>query len=304
MAAHGQTYDTVRSVVNNSKTDKHVNVPGTRLYIIPPPGFIVSKNFMGLEKGNNGILIYDIVGGSFYTNAATFDRKGFEEKGARVFDYRQIKVNGYPAKYLFTQGDMTSTAHGLAFGDSTFCTMVMATYISTDDKTGSDIVKALNTIYYDKSKKIDPFETAYFSLDDKNSKFKFFQYSANLYTYTVGGVDKKESADSDFPAVVVTQLPRPENSSPKSLAEMMILKAVEHGITNPKIKNSSTQQVNGYDAYEAEVYADMQGKNRLIYQLVVVKGDKLIDIQGLADNDFTNNLNDFKKLAYTLKFKE
>ena len=296
-----QFYDTVHSVINNIKTDKHVNIPGTRLYLIPPPGFIVSKSFLGLQKGNNGIVVYDIVGGSYYTNAATFDRNGFEQKGARVFDYRQIKVNGYPAKYLLTQGDMTSTAHALAFGDSTFCTLVMATYINTDEATGRDILRALNSIYYDKNKKIDPFETAYFTLDDRDSKYKFFQYTANLYTYTIGGVDKGKN--NTFPVVIVTQLPKPENSSAKSIAELMIQKSVQYGMGNLKVKNSSTNKVNGYDAYEAEVYGDMQGQNRLIYQLVIVKDDEAIVIEGVADNDFLDNLNDFKKLAHTVKFK-
>jgi hypothetical protein len=303
LVASGQSYDTIHSTINNVKTDRHVNIPGTRLYIIPPPGFIVSKNYLGLQKGNNVIIIYDIVGGNFYSNAATFDRKGFEEKGLRVFNYKQIKVNGYPSKYLFMQGDITASAHSLAFGDSTFCTMIMASYISTDDKTGNDIVKALNSIYYDKNRRINPFETAYFALDDKGSRYKFFHYAANLYTYTIGGTDNSKGTGGQFPVVLVTQLPKPENSDARTLAKLMIAKAVEHGLTNPKIKTSSTEKVNGYDAYEAEVYAEMNGKKRLIYQLIVLNGDQAVTIQGVANDNFDSNISEFKKLAHTVKFK-
>jgi hypothetical protein len=103
LTACGQaSNDKIKSDIKNSKTSKHINITGTRLYIIPPTNFKVATTFIGLQKGDKAIFnIYDLVGGNFYSNAATFSKAEFEKQGVRVFDYRDIKVNGYPAKYIF-----------------------------------------------------------------------------------------------------------------------------------------------------------------------------------------------------------
>lgn len=303
LTACGQpSNDKIKSEIKNSKTSKHINIPGTRLYIIPPPNFKVATTFIGLQKGENSMLnIYDLVGGNFNTNAATFSKGEFERQGARVFDYKEIKVNGYPAKFIHMQGDASSKGYAIVFGDTTFSTMIMAAYPVTDENTGKEIVKSLNTIWYDKNKKIDPFETANFSLNDKESKFKFFQYNANLYIYTVGGLDNKDNRDEPF--IIVSQLPKDNTMTSKSIADAMIAKAQQYGLTNPDVRNISTEKINGYDTYQAEVFGQMQGKSSVIYQCVTTKGDKAIVIQGIAKSDLETNVQDFKKIASTIQLK-
>lgn len=303
LTACGQTSnEKIKSVIDNSKTSKHFNIPGTRLYIVPPPNFKVATNFIGLQKSDKAMFnIYDLVGGNFYTNAATFSKEAFEKQGARVFDFKDIKVNGYPAKFISLQGDLTTKAYALVFGDTTFSTMIMAIYPVTDDVTGIEIINSLNSIWYDKNKKIDPFETANFSLDEKVSKFKFLQYSANLYIYSIGGIDNK--GDKDAPMVLVSQFPKDNTMTVKSIADMMLVKIQQYGLTNPQIKTASTQKVNGYDTYETEVYGQMQGANSLLYYLVVAKDDKAIVVQGIAKKDIENNLVEFRKLANTIQVK-
>lgn len=303
LTACGQTTTNKINVdIRNTKTSKHINIPGTRLYIIPPPNFNLSSGFIGLQKGEYSMVnIYDLVGGNINTNAATFNKVEFEKKGAKVFDFQEIKVNGYSAKFIHVQGDATAKAYELVFGDTTFTTMVMAVYPISDEKTGNDILNSLNTIYYDKNKKINPFETANFLLDDKNSKFKFFHYNANLYIYTIDGKEDKENKDA--PVVLVLQSPMDKNMTAKSLAEMMIAKIKQYGLTNPEIKNSSSEKINGYETYLAEVYGQMNGKNSLIYYCVLAKDNKAIIIQGIAKNEIEDNIEEFKRMANAIKLK-
>jgi hypothetical protein len=303
LTASAQTSnDKIRPEITNSKTSKHINIPGTRVYIIPPANFNVAGTFIGLQKGDNAMFnIYDLVGGNFYSNTATFSKAEFEQKGVKVFDYRDIKVNGYPAKYIFMQGDDATRTYGLIFGDTTFSTMILAVCPVADETTSKEIINALNTIWYDKSKKIDPFETANFSLDDKVSKFKFAQYNANIYIYSIDGVQNKE--DKDAPVILVSQFPKDNTTTVKNIADMMISKMQQYGLTDPEIKNPSTQKINGYDCYETEVYGQMLGKNSLLYYCVVAKGDKVIVVQGIAKRDIENNLQEFKKLTGTIKVK-
>lgn len=294
--------DTINPSIENSKTNKHVNIPGTRLYIVPPANFSIASSFVGLQKGETSTFnIFDLVGGNFNTNAAKFSREGFEREGIKVFDFKEISVNGFPAKFISMQGDMASRTFGLVFGDTTFSTMIMAVYPADDKVTGEDIVESLNTIWYDKDKKIDPFETARYTLDDQGSKFKFFQYNAGFHLYTIDGVEQKE--DEDEAMLMVMQFPKEQTATVKSIAEMMIGKMGQYGLSNPRIEISPVQEVNGYDAYEAVAYGEIEGNKSLIYYCIVARGDIAIVMQGIAKKDMETNLKEFRNLSSTIKLK-
>jgi hypothetical protein len=304
LTACGQTSTTakINGHISNTKTGKHINIPGTRLYIIPPPNFKVASTFIGLQKGETSMFnIYDLVGGNINTNAATFSKAEFERQGAKVFDFKEIEVDGFPGKYIHMQGDASAKAYSIVFGDTTFTTMVMAIYPVGDEKTGDEILKSLNTIYYDKNKTIDPFETAYFTLDDKGSKFKFFHFSANLFIYTVGGTENKD--DKDAPVILVSQLPKDNTMTAKSIAEMMVSKAQQYGLTNPELNNTTTDKINGYETFQTEVNGQIQGKPSLLFYCVLTKGDKAIALQGISKKDNQANIEEFKKLAKTIRIK-
>lgn len=301
LSACGQT-KTEKKDIDNVKTEKHINIPGTRLYIVPPTGFTVATSFFGLQKDDNsGFQIYDLVGGNYYTNAATFSKEAFKQKGAKVFDYKEFKVNGFPAKYIFMQGDQNAKAISLVFGDTTFSTMITGIYPSTDDITGDQIQNAIKTIYYDKSLKIDPFATASFTLDETKSIFKFSKSISGMFMYYIGGVDKRSFNDEPF--ITVTTIPKDPSMNAKIISEMMVSSLEQYGLAEKDLKNISTSNVNGQSSYEVEVYGKMKGKSSLIYQLIVTGQDKAIAIQGIVKSDFDSNLREIKNLAKTIKLK-
>lgn len=290
----------IKKEITNNKTSKHINIPGTRLYMIPPPGFTVAKTFIGLENGNLGMMnVYDLVGGNYNTNAATFSKEAFESKGLKVYDFQTITVNGFPCKYVSIQADATTTAHSLVFGDTTFSVMIMSSYVSANEEIGKQILGAINSIYYDKSKAIDPYETANFTLDESKSKFKFQNYTANLYIYTIDGKDNKGQADD--PGILITQFPM--DGTPKQVAEAMVDKAGQYGLTEFKIRDAGELDINGQKGYAMEIHGLMKGKPSILYTCVVAKGDKGIIIQGIAPKDPEENLKEFKNLINTIQIK-
>jgi len=295
--------DTIKSEIRNTKTEKHIIIPGTRLYIIPPPNFKLTNTLSGLERDiYTAMVVMDLVGGNFYTNAATFSREAFETKGIRVFEYEEIKVNGYPAKYIVMQGDPYTKVFGLVFGDTTFSTMIMTTSLVADKDVVAEIISSLNSIYYDKSRKIDPLEKAYFSLDDSISKFKFQSFNASfIYTYSIDG--KEIEGNKEAPFLIVMQLPSDQTSTLKDVAGMMIAKSQEYGLTDPKVISQSQEKINGYNAFEAVISGQIEGKSSLYYYCVVEKGNKQIVIVAITKNNNEVNLEEFKKLAHTIKMK-
>ena len=193
VASCGQTSN--KGFPNEIKTTKlatQINIPGTRVFIVPPEGFRLSTTLPAIEKGNSGLVqTMDLVGGSFYTNAATFSKEKFEQRGIKVFEYKELKLNGFPAKFAFIQGDPQTKVYNLVFGDSTFSTMVMGVFATNDTKTGEQVRQAILSIYYDKAKQVDPFATALFKLDDRRSTFKFAKFAASMYMYYIGGIKER-----------------------------------------------------------------------------------------------------------------
>jgi len=292
----------IKADIQTTKTPQHVNIPCTRLYIVPPPNFQIAKTFIGLEKGSKSFFsIYDVIDGDYYTNAANYNDEEFEKKGIRVIEYKEIKINNYPAQYISIQSNAFTKGLIIVFGDSTFCIMITAMYQASDEKSQNEIIASLNTVWYDKSIKIDPFSTANFSLNDKKCKFKYFKYDASLYTYSIDGKDTKN--DQDAPRVLVVQIPKDNAMTVKSIADLFLEKNQQYGLTNTIFKGVSTEKINGYDTYEIEVYGQIPEKNSMLYYCIVANGDKAVVIEGISKKDNEANLIEFKKLSRTIQMK-
>jgi len=279
--------------IKTTKVATQVNIPGTRVFIVPPDGFKVSSTLPAIEKGNSGLVqAMDLVGGSFYTNAATFSKEKFEQKGVKVFEYKELKVNGFPAKLAFIQGDPQTKVYNLVFGDSTFSTMIMGVFASNDNKTGEEIKQALLSIYYDKATDVDPFATAPFKLNDNNSIFKFAKFAASIYMYSIDGI-KKDSYVNE-PYFMVLPLPT-EGASLKAIADDMA-----EMIKDSNIKNVSENKTNGFQSLKREVYGKLNGKPALLFQHIVLIGQSAIVMQGIADDNFDKYIIEFENLSNTV----
>ncbi|HYG52218.1 MAG TPA: hypothetical protein VD905_15010, partial [Flavobacteriales bacterium] len=279
-----------------------VNIPGTRVMMSLPKNYSVSKKFIGVEKGRiTGILIYDMSDGNYFGNAKTFDRKTMEAKGAKVFEYAQTTVDGYPAKFLYMQGDPSKAGMMLVFGDSTFSCSLMAAFIPGNDVLAQEIKDILMHVQYDKKIRVNPFDIAGFTLDSTVSRFKFASYNAGMYTYSVNGV-KKQSYENE-PLVIVTQLPSEGVSTAKETAKAMLISYQQKGFfpyQQPIERNTS---LNGYEAYEAILNGTSMGDTVLFYQLATLKDEKIFVFQGIAKNEFGSNLEEFKRLGYSMRLK-
>lgn len=287
--------------ITSTKTSNHINIPGTRILILRPDGFAIAPNFVGLKKGELGMInIYDLIGGNYYTNAATFSASKFESNGAKVFEFKEFTFNDYPAKFISMQGDPQTKSFSLVFGDTTFSSMILAKYVATDLETEKQIKDAIFSIVYDKKITIDPFAAAKFSLKDSESKFKYAKSSSGMFFYSLGGIDKKEYKNEPF--ITVTQLPL-EGNNAQSVAEMMVLNLMKYGLTEKQITNQLTKAVNGYSTFEFEMTGKLQNEKTNFYYLVVTDSNKAIVIQAKFNDSSKEALTEIKKLAHTIKIK-
>jgi hypothetical protein len=177
----------------------------------------------------------------------------------------------------------------------------MCVYPSADEATGRELLNTLNSIYYDKNHKIDPFEAAAFSLDEKASRYKFLNSNPPLYLYTIDGLDDRKNPDA--PSVAVTQMPYDRTTSLKDVADLMLNKTRQYGLTEATPKFATTKTVNGYQVYETGLDVVVKGVKGYMYYCVVAKDDKAFVITGTIHKDIENSLAEIKKLAYSIKLK-
>jgi hypothetical protein len=283
------------------KTAKHINIPGTRFFIVPPAGFEIAEDQPALVKGGSrGIVVMDLMGGNFYTNGATFNRKGFEAQGITVQDYQELKVDGFPAKMVAILSPEGMKGYNLIFGDTTFSVSVMVAFPRSDDATGEEIRRALQTIYYDKSWKVDPFAKAAFRLDDTHTRFKFAKFTANIYLYSLDGI-KKESYE-DEPMFMVSVVPA-MGMMPEIIADESLNKIKEKTTRVIESGEGVMGKVHGYSSFRRSTYLEMKGKKTLFYQHIVIIGNTAVLMMGIANSNIENYLSDFQQLSNTITGK-
>ncbi len=293
----------IDSNIRNTRTANQVNIPGTRVYMTTPAGFKFSPELIGFRKGDFAMItVYDMVGGNYNTNIAQFTKQELESKGIKVYEYKNVTVDGFPGRFIHVQGQPGRQTYDLIFGDNTFSTMVMAAFPALDQKAAADIIHSMNSIYYDTSKKIDPTAIAGFTVNDSMSPFKFRQFSANVFLYTPGGKEIKGSEDA--PMVIISQVPRDQaDSDAKSVATLLLSQVQNYGLSSPEMKNISMNSLNGYDTFQGEIHGQFRGKPMIIYCCIIGRGNLFVWLEGFAKNDFDNNLDAFKKMAATLRIK-
>ncbi|MGI4874115.1 MAG: hypothetical protein ACRYFX_23390 [Janthinobacterium lividum] len=280
-----------------------VNIPGTRVFITPPPGFKLGTDFTGLQRDDTtAVMIMDLMVGNFYKNAATFSRQELESRGVQVFAYQDTTISGYPAKTLFLQPNPATKSYWLVFGDSTFSTMCTAIYPSNDAQTGRQLKQALLGVRYDKKLRVDPLATAPFVLDSTRTKYRLTLFSGGMYTYSIGGAstpaDKQHEA-----AITVVALPADPAQTPATMAAAAVAQLESHGLVGTSLRAASAVPVNGYDAYEEVVHGSMKGKQALVYELFVSNGQKAVLVQGILPAGSEGELGAVREFARTIKFK-
>ena len=192
--------------IRNSKLKTHVNIPGTRVFLVPPKGFKISSTFKGLEKGDiTRIEVTDLDGTNFSITAPTFSKDQIEQAGYPVLEFKELTVNGFPAKMAFLRGRNSIRVYGFVFGDSTFSTIIWAVFDGREGATRDQVRRALLSVYYDTSMNLNSYAPAVFTLDDSKSKFKFAKSEDGRNIYSLRGIAKKDYKDE--PYVVAVNLP-------------------------------------------------------------------------------------------------
>lgn len=279
-----------------------VNIPGTHVSIVMPNGYKLSKNFKGIEKSKDlSIKVYDPYNANFIKYSQGFTRSSLENSGSEVQEYKKLLISGFPAKYASVQNNGGGKTIYLVFGDSSFSDMFIAFCPANRDSDEHQLKLALLSVTYSKTLKTDPFAGTFFNINDTNSGYRFAKCKNDYYIFSSNGVIKDEYSGES----IVSLLPF---TAEYTVGDETIARAIrssyeQYGITDAKTKKETQVQIGSLNAMEAEVNAKIDNKKAVLYRLTLVNGTKAILILGIATSDFEKNMDEFRSLAKTLKFK-
>ena len=290
------------SIISNKVTEKHKNIEGTRLYIIPPPGYSTAAGYAGIRKSSAVLQVYDQQDGNYYTSTAIYSKDKFEREGSQVEAYKDVTVCGYKGKYLFMKTNTNTCVYTLAFGDSTFSVTVLGIYPEDDAEAAKELKTALLSVAYDKNKKKDPLTEAPFTVNDSVTNFKFVKTAGANYIFTINGQDIQ--ADSTAPFVMISHVNGIQDGQIAGIADTLFNRIDnEHSVMGKTIKYIPENKINGCPAYARVVYGTINNVPNMVYEMAILKDKDLILFIGDAKNNYETYNAEFLKLSHTIKVK-
>lgn len=134
-----------------TKTDRHVKIPNSHLFIIPPAGFVANETMGSLGKGEAYAHF-----GVMRIIAGTTPEKYFSELKAQAdkdfpdsWKQEDIIADGHKAT-IYQYKNAAVLQHYLAFTDGYTDEMIVANFEESEAVTGKEMYEALKTVVVEK----------------------------------------------------------------------------------------------------------------------------------------------------------
>lgn len=295
-----RTTDTEKAI---TKSSAHINIPGTRVFIIPPGGFKASTGSMkGFIKDETTtfLSVTEFKDHSFESEIQKNSAEKMGQQGLNVFVEQEKKVGPYKGRLMRIGDGNTSTVWQLVFGDDSFAVMVMGIYPPHDELSGKQIAEAIETVVYDKDMVVDEMAGMNYTIKPNESRYKYLKMQAGLVFYSLDGNADLKNDDITF--LALSQVQR-ENGSAQSFTETALASTLRNGFSNPSIKSKGFLNINNNSAYEMEVACILKDKPVTVYIAVVTKDRTAVVVQGLAKKNIAETITGFKAFANAIVIK-
>jgi hypothetical protein len=295
------------SKIQNSLTPEHVNIKGTKISVIPPNGWTVASNFNGFQQtGSSSSLMVVEIPGPFEEVSKGLTEEGLKTQGVILDKKRTVTVNGYSGLYVVAKQFAYETMFGkyiLVFGNDQTTFIINGMFPRDFEKElGSAVEKSMLSVVYEPNKEINPLKSVNFEIDVSNSKFKFAQMMSNTLLYTADG-NVPTKSDDKTTLMVGTSLGKIKMEDEKQYA-------INRMKQYPSIKNIESKQINSItidDISGYEIIANgidsKTGEPEMIYQIMLFSDNAYYLIVGVANTEFEENIELFKKIGKTFKRK-
>ncbi|MEM6631975.1 MAG: hypothetical protein AAF694_20025 [Bacteroidota bacterium] len=181
-------------------SESHIRVPGTGVFLIPPPNFEPSENFKGFQSpaDQTSMIMVMEIPGPYQEVSAGFREEHLGPRGMELKGREEVQLYGYSGMLIeVTQeaNGMLFSKHILVYGDSSQTTMINGVFLADSSWTGKNIQKSILSTFIDNTLMEDPRSTLDFSLEESGTGFQFVTVVGNGMLFNRDGKIPTESED-------------------------------------------------------------------------------------------------------------
>lgn len=301
-SAHGQ------KTIDNVLTEQHQNIRGSRVSIIPPPGFVKANTFLGFQHQASGATIMATeVPGPYLEVSGAFREGDLSKSGMELVSRKEISVGGLDGILVeadqFGNGIM-HTKYLMIFGNENLSILVIAVHPKEQAKNFSKAVReAVLSIVYQPELKVDPFEAVPFAMSGEGTGFDSCRVVMGLLMFTREGGTPPSSRDkASLCAMVVTERAVINDKRATALEGFKHGSGGNHDVKVDSIREVTIDDLLGYEIVGTGV-DNKTGERELMYQVILFGYEQITMIIGTAVADYEKNVEAFRRISVTLRHK-
>ena len=282
------------------KTDKHIRIKGTCIFIVPPEGFVQDPQQSALVN-REGIFMTFVEGINRDVNKII---DLFFKKIPEVYTYGEtgfwklFRIDKDEAFAANTQWDEKRAQLSITLGNRMYSVVIGCKYPIDDLSLRNALFKSMLTAYIDTSYRSESMaDMDCYTVDLSGTDIKFAYYGGNSYIYTINGIDPVPGIHTD---IVLAISPIPYEDPEKIMKFAIEKDTIFH------VLQTYTTEINGYPAVECYSEGAVSGERGKGYSVVFGNGKTSLHFSGTVYNPekYDEYLAEFKRIVQTIRFKE
>ena len=166
------------------KSDKHVLIKGTNIFMIPPELFQASTNFKGFQNpvDQTSMVITMEIPGPYSEVSKGFTSDMLQTQGMELRVRKEIQVanfNGLLVELDQKANGLTFSKHILIYGDEKSTTLINGVYLMDSVLLGKQIKESILTTFVDTELKSNARETLDYNINESVGSLKFHSVIGN-----------------------------------------------------------------------------------------------------------------------------
>ena len=289
---------------NRESKSNYIEIPGTRINLYPPEGYILASKFTGIKNAEIGASIMVAELAKPITKIRYgFTKDGFASQGMDLLETSEQIIdnqNGILYKATKKTGNTSFSKWILVLGDQSTSVMVSGTFPNGfDSETSDNILNCLLSLKYFPERNIAPEEGVAFSIDPKNTPLQLAHSYAGTLVYTLDGKFPTQHPEG-VSFNLGSSLGKTSIENPRQFSIERYKSLPYTFDTAPELVKAQIDHLEGYELYGYGMDKST-GLKVLVYQLILFTHSAYYIAQGTAVGNFEKNLSLFIDIASTFR---
>jgi hypothetical protein len=291
-----------------ASADTYVDIPGTRVSLVAPEKFELSRDFAGIGWRDAAASVHVVeLQAAAEEMKASFTRSQLASKGMALLRSENVESTIGPALFLH----VSQAAQGVEFrkwmliaGTSKETVLLTATAPATlADDLSEPLRRCLLTARWDPQRTVDPIAGVGFSVAETQDLKIANSVMGSALLLTKGGVQTTASPEDPF--IVIAR-----STADVAISDLPAFSKRRLGETNkissPVVEHEAESVIGGMPAYELVASAVAEGPVPVtVYQVVAYDGHHYFLIQGRVGVDAKDRyIEQFRQVARSLSVKQ